>query len=85
MDKRQEAFFRELEVTFRTPGWARLMAGWKEELDAIPAQIFWSAKDMTEIQAARVRYELLASLLDLPNHHERAKLELFRQELDSDV
>lgn len=76
MDKKQEAFFRELDATFNTAGWVRLTVGWKEELEAIPLAAFFNAKSMEELEAARIRYELLTSLTELPDHHERARLEI---------
>lgn len=83
MDKREKAFFRELEATFETPGWVRLTVGWKEELEAIPLDAFWNAETMDDLRAARIRYELLSSLVELPAHHERARLELKREEMEN--
>lgn len=85
MDQEQTVFFRELEATFQTAGWVRLAVGWKEELEAIPLNTFFNAKSMEEIEAARVRYQLLASLVDLPDHHERARLEIIREEADGEA
>lgn len=82
LDKKETQFFRELEHTFGTAGWVRLATGWKEERDAIPEQCFFNAKTMQEIEAARVRYELLTALIDLPVHQERARLEIIRERSD---
>ena len=85
MQEKERIFFRELETTFQTPGWARLTVGWKEELDAIPLNAFWNAKTMEDLEAARIRYELLTSLVDLPEHHDRARLEIIRNESDGEA
>jgi len=82
MDQKQTTFFRELDSTFRTPGWVHLTAGWKEEMEAIPFAAFYNAKSMEELEAARIRYQLLNSLVELPDHHERARLEVEREEDD---
>ncbi len=79
LTEKEQVFFRELDATFKTPGWVRLSAGWKDELEAIPLNAFFNAKSMEELEAARIRYELLTSLVDLPAHHEQARLELKRE------
>jgi hypothetical protein len=85
LTKKEKVFFRELDTTFRTPGWVRLAAGWKEELEAIPLNAFWNAKSMEELEAARIRYELLTSLVELPDHHDRARLERIRESDDGET
>lgn len=79
LTSQEEAFYRELEHTFGTAGWVRLTIGWKEERDAIPQNAFLNAKTMEDLEAARVRYELLTSLIDLPSHHTMFRLELIRE------
>ena len=85
LTQQEQAFFRELNHTFETAGWVRLTVGWKEERDAIPLGAFMNAKSMEELHAARVRYELLTSLIDLPTHQEGARLELIRIKLDGEA
>jgi hypothetical protein len=58
--------FSDLEHTFNTPGWSHLVDGWKEERDAIPLMAFTNVKTMEELEAYRVRYELLSQLIGLP-------------------
>lgn len=85
LSEKEEIFFRELNHTFQTAGWVRLAADWKAELEAIPISAFHNAKSMADLEAARVRYELLSALVELPSHHERFRLELIREKQDGEA
>ncbi len=85
LTQQQEAFYRELERTFDTAGWASLTVGWKEERDSLPLSAFTNAKTMEELEAARVRYELLSSLIDLPAYHTMGRLEAIREVSDGEA
>jgi len=41
---------------------------WKEEQDQLKDRMFFSAKDMDDVNEHRGRYELLNELLTLPEH-----------------
>lgn len=66
LTQEQIAFFRDMEQTFMTPGWTRLVKGWKDEAEALPQIAFFSGKDMADIETARVRFSLLQELINLP-------------------
>ena len=57
--------YTELEHTFNTPGWSRLVEGWKEEQAWLPEHAFYNAKSIEELELARVRYKLLSELISL--------------------
>lgn len=67
LDAKQKEFFRSMEATFDTSGWTLLTQGWKEEQAALSQMMFFNAKTMEDVQAARVRYGLLTELLQLPD------------------
>ena len=68
----QKALMADLEVTYKTPGWARLMQGWREEYTSLPETSFLNAKTMEDLNADRVRYRFLHELLSLPQDLEDA-------------
>jgi hypothetical protein len=62
----QKTFYQEMENTFNTPGWEYMKQGWAEEQSQIPLAVFFNAKSIDDVKAARVRYGLLDELLSLP-------------------
>lgn len=66
LTEKQKTFYAEMDVTFGTPGWAHLKQGWTEERDQLPLAMFFNAKSIDDLNAARVRYGLLNELLTLP-------------------
>lgn len=66
LDTNQKQFFGSMEDTFRTKGWTLLTQGWRDEQQALPEMMFFNAKSMADIEAARVRYGLLNELITLP-------------------
>ena len=59
-EKRIQREWREL---FESPGWQRFIKEKQEELDAIPTVAFYSAKDLDELVAYRVRARLLGEVI----------------------
>ena len=66
LNSQQNEFFSAMEDTFRTPGWALLQQGWREEQQTLPERMFYNAKTVEEMGEARVRHGLLNELLSLP-------------------
>lgn len=57
--------YQDLEHTFNTPGWSRLVEGWKEEQAWIPEHAFYTVTTMEEMRELRVRHKLLSELIAL--------------------
>ena len=73
LTEEQKALVADLEVTYNTVGWERLMQGWREEYTSLPETSFLNAKSMEDLNADRVRYRLLHELLSLPQDLEDAQ------------
>lgn len=73
LNDEQQEYFAAMEQMFNTQGWTLVQRGWKEEQDALAERMFFNAKDMEDIVAARVRYGLLDELSKLPEMIERQK------------
>jgi hypothetical protein len=67
MNTNEKQLITDLENTFNTPGWSHLVDGWKEERDALPLIAFTNVKTMDELEAYRVRFDLLSQLIGLPD------------------
>jgi len=76
----QTEFFIAMETTFNTPGWELLIQGWTDERDSLYEQVFFNAKDVDDIRAARVRYGILNELIELANTTQRTKEETLNLE-----
>lgn len=73
MNTEQKEYFAAMEQMFNTAGWTLVQRGWKEEQDALAERMFFNAKSMEDIVAARVRYGLLDELSKLPEMIEAQK------------
>lgn len=73
MNTEQKEYFAAMEQMFNTSGWTLVQRGWKEEQDALAERMFFNAKNMEDIVAARVRYGLLDELSKLPEMIEAQK------------
>ena len=73
MNTEQKEYFAAMEQMFNTEGWTLVQRGWKEEQDALAERMFFNAKSMEDIVAARVRYGLLDELSKLPEMIEAQK------------
>ena len=80
----QTEFFIAMETTFNTAGWEMLTQGWTDERDALYEQVFFNAKDVDDIRAARVRYGILNELIELSNSTQRTKDEILDLESPDD-
>ena len=69
----QTEFYQAMEHTFNTKGWRLMIQRWKEEQVQLKDRMFFGAKDMTDVQEHRGRYELLNELLTLPDHIAKQK------------
>lgn len=76
---KQQEFYAQLENTFMTPGWSLMVQGWKDEQAALPESAFFNAQNMDDIRAARVRYGLLAELIQLPEVIAQQKLNVIQE------
>lgn len=74
--------YADLEHTFNTPGWSRLVEGWKEEQKWLPEFAFYNAKTVEDLELARVRHKLLSELISLADdiRQQREALEEAEQE-----
>jgi hypothetical protein len=84
LNTEQQEFFRAMETTFETSGWALLEQGWTAERDALYEQVFFNAKDVEDIRAARVRFGILNELIELPRTTQRTKDETMDLETQED-
>jgi hypothetical protein len=66
LNPEQKEFFSTMGHTFDTPGWTLLTQGWQSEIDSLPLSVFYNAKTMEDIEAARERVKLLNELIALP-------------------
>lgn len=67
LNSEQQQFFAAMENTFRSPGWTMLANGWREDQKGLAEQMFFGAKNMEDVESARVRYRLLNELVQLPD------------------
>lgn len=67
LNSEQQQFFAAMENTFRSPGWSMLANGWREDQKGLAEQMFFGAKNMEDVESARVRYRLLNELVQLPD------------------
>jgi hypothetical protein len=73
LSEEKRAMFMELETLFNTAGWAYLRKGWEAERDRLYKAVFFGAESFDDVQHARIRYQLLGELVDLPLEMERNK------------
>ena len=69
----QKEFYQAMDHTFQTKGWRLMCQRWEEEQLQLKDRMFFSAKDMTDVQEHRGRYELLNELLTLSEHIAKQK------------
>ena len=62
----QKEFYAQMENTFMTPGWGLMVQGWREEQEQLPTAVFFNAKTIDDVRAAKVRFGLLDELINLP-------------------
>lgn len=65
MNQKEKVMLTELRSMMETPGWTHLVNGWKAEQEALPLMAFTHVKTMEELQALRVRNDLLSQLIGL--------------------
>lgn len=84
LDQKQKEFFSTMQHTFDTPGWTLLKQGWQSEIDQLPLNVFYNAKSMEDIEAARERVKLLNELIALPAviTMQRDQIEQMEEDLD---
>lgn len=81
---KQTEYFRSMELMFEGAGWSILAQGWKGEQGELPERVFFNAKDMDTFVEARIRFELLAELLALPEQIEAQKQHILDSEEEPD-
>lgn len=69
----RQLLYRELEHTFNTPGWRFLIQGWEQKRDSLRELTFFNAGDWDDVQHARIRFQLLNEIIDLPGEYARLK------------
>lgn len=84
LSNEDKALFSDLEVTYNSPGWARLKQGWQEEMDNLPEAAFFNCKTLEDLHTYRVRYGLLKELVELPEDMEEARLALMEDKDESE-
>lgn len=80
----RQLLYRELEHTFNTPGWRFLTQGWEQKREALRELTFFNAGDWDDVQHARIRYQLLNEILDLPGEYARMKENEIQEALAQD-